>query len=57
MNKMLFEVVMGNNLLAKFAYAADAQMFADALDKSLEQHEAIRVETNKVVLYRIAEVA
>ncbi len=56
MNKMLYQVVMGSDLLAKFASAIDAQIFADALDSALEQHEAIKVETSKEVIYRIAEV-
>jgi hypothetical protein len=57
MNKMLYQVVMGSDLLAKFASSIDAQIFADALDSALEQHEAIKVETSKEVIYRIAEVA
>lgn len=57
MNKMIYQVVMGNDLLAKFASAVDAQIFADALDSALEHHEAIKVETNKEIIYRIAEVA
>ncbi len=57
MSKYIYQVIVENDVIAKFVFAADAQIFADALYKALEQRKTIRVETSKEAILKYEQVA